>query len=1016
MSRFSNRRFFVVAWVPFAVLLAGPSFAQRPGTITGKVFDVKTGGPLGYANIVLLGTGKGTITMDDGRFELRRVPVGTYSIKVMMMGFKPVVRHNIAVDSGKTVDLDFALEETIVAQTPVITVLGEQPQIDVTSSDRKQGVTKEQFEDMPLDDIIDVLGLKTGVVKMGEQYMVRGGRPDETQYQIDGVIVNDPLIGVGAIDVNRMAAAGAEMISGGMDAEYGNAQSAIFTVNTREGGRHFGGEFRYMTDDFGRSDKTYTNYDNVSLGLGGPTWWPNLRYFVSGEATFQDGENVSVEPKTEHKGSGLLDWLKARERMSHQLNLQSKLTWSHEGLKLSGEAIYQGGRYEEYHHNWNVDGYVSKIYYFQRLRPTGTGHDVYAFGGIAVQFEGPWLENVRDPARAPNPRPVTVEQLTRDPETGEQRLITHTNFRAVDVGGTTILWDEAVIDAGQVRYKPWVLFEGFQFPFSRFSHFPDDTSYVAFNSAERTPEVKTDNMQLKLGINHNVSDDLLYTMRLSRLEFNRSRKVGDKAPDEYDSAGLPTTLPDGTYLEGGVSQAVWYTDPDNPYFVTAYDFPYYLERKTVQYLFRGDVTAKNFRGHRTKFGLQLIYNDLNNDERLYPAQRRINPDGSVQQGANVNVFHNYNSEGALYAQDKWEYEGLVANFGVRFEYFSTGNLDNIEINSSEIERDVDRYKTNWSPRLGIAFPISDRDKFFFHYGHYTQWPSRAYIFATQDAIATSATLGNPNLDPELTVSYQAGVAHQFTNDIAANFVVFYKDIFGLVSSTRVTDDSTGLQSWRYINKTYASARGLEVSLEKSLRQRVGFELYYTYSFADGVASDADFGRSAVGLTHLPTDELPLNWDRRHSFNATLRLADRNNWGASVVYQYGSALPWTPYDRFARAQDPKVENSKRLPDTHRLDVQARKRFNIYGRDLTLFVEGRNLLDQDILQPGGTAPTADPPMVVARMDQGSYLTETGRYGGAYVQDIDDDGINDFVPVQDPTIWEPHRSWRIGLGFQF
>ena len=358
----------------------------------------------------------------------------------------------------------------------------------------------------------------------------------------------------------------------------------------------------------------------------------------------------------------------------------------------------------------------------------------------------------------------------------------------------------------------------------------------------------------------------------------------------------------------------------------------------------------------------------------------------------------------------------MLNAGLRYEFFSTGNNDEILIHNLEIDPDVQRFKDNWSPRLGFAFPITDRDKFFFHYGRYTQWPSRTFMFRTQDAIGSTGTLGNPNLGPELTISYQAGIAHQFTEDLAANFVVFNKDIFGLISSTLVTDDSTGIQSFRYINKTYASSRGLEMSFEKRMTRRLGFEIYYTYSFADGVASDSDFGRSAEGLTHLPTDEQALDWDQRHTFNITLRLRDKNNWGATAIYSYGSGVPWTPFDRFARLQDPTWENSERLTTTHKLSIQGRKKFSVYGRELTLFFDGRNLLNEDVLLPGGTGPGVFPGMVVAGMDGGSYLTETGRFGGAYLQDIDDDGLNDFNPVNDPTIWESHRFWRIGFGFEF
>jgi hypothetical protein len=136
----------------------------------------------------------------------------------------------------------------------------------------------------------------------------------------------------------------------------------------------------------------------------------------------------------------------------------------------------------------------------------------------------------------------------------------------------------------------------------------------------------------------------------------------------------------------------------------------------------------------------------------------------------------------------------------------------------------------------------------------------------------------------------------------------------------------------------------------------------------------------------------------------------------MIYSYGSGLPWTPFDRFARLQDPAAENSLRFPATHSLSLQGRKKFSIYGRELTLFFEGRNLFDRDILVPGGDSPTVYPGMVVANMDNGAYLTETGRYGGAYVQDIDDDGRDDFVPVNDPTVWSDHRVWRVGFGFEF
>lgn len=1037
MFRWDEKRALIVTLVALAIVcLSQTALLAQTGTVSGTVMD-KDGKPLAYANVIIDGTTLGAMSLADGKFTITGVPAGTYKVRAMMMGFKANDKEGIKVGGGETVTINFKLEETIVAKTQEIVVTADKPMVEVTESKVTGTVTSDQLEDMPVDDVLEAVALKAGIVKQGDEMHVRGGRGGEVQVQIDGVPVDDPL-GGSTVGVGILGTSGSEIVSGGMDAEYGDAQSAVINITTKEGGRRFGGEFRYFTDDFGRQDKTYTNFDRVSLGFGGPTWWRSLRYYLSGEATFSDTENSTIEPRTEHK---IANWFKFRDRQAESYNLQSKLSYNRQRIKLTAETIVSRSTRDQYINNWNISGYVSKVWMFQALahivEPEPGQVEIMEFTRIRPVPHGPWAE-ITDPIQREqvlNIRPVIVRDLVRDPQTGEVTPIQYENFRAADIGSgsdkITVVWDEAVLaDDGTtvLYYKPWALFEGFQFPYSDFKPYLTDaggadSSFVAFNSAQNTPQIVSDNLQFKLGFNHNITSKLLYSIKLSRLQLTTKNAVTDAygnqiGPAQYSTAGLPVDLP-GTTDDGNViiTNAQWYTDDNDPYFVTAYDYPFYSDQKTVQYLMRGDLTSQQLKGHRIKTGVQLIYNRLQDNQRFYPGQTREDQQtGLVQQGLNVNQYTNYNAEGAYYAQDKWEYEGMVVNGGLRFEWFSTGNNDEILIHNNDIDPSVDKYKWNISPRLGFAFPITDRDKFFFHYGRFTQWPSRVYLFRTQDAIGSTGTLGNPNLEPELTVSYQAGISHQFTDDIAGNFVVFNKDIYGLVSSTLVTDDSTGIQSFRYINKTYASSRGLEISLEKRLTRRLGFEVYYTYSFADGVASDADFGRSAEGLTHLPTEELPLDWDQRHTFNVTLRLQDRNKWGATAIYQYGSGLPWTPFDRYARLQDPEAENSRRLEPTHQLRIQGRKQFNVYGRELTLFFEGRNLLDDDVLLPGGTSPGAFPGMLFATMDNGSYLTETGRYGGAFLQDIDDDGLNEFNPVYDPTIWQEHRIWRLGLGFEF
>jgi hypothetical protein len=1010
---------------------SGSAFAQT-GHIVGKVIDSKSGEPLAFANVVVLGTKPllGAMTLNDGTYKIVGVPVGNYTIKAMMMGYTAVEKAGVGVNAGSDTDINFQLEETIVTKTQEIVVEAEIPQVNVTSSEQTHRVTSDQLKELPVDDVVSAVALKSGIVKTGDELHVRGGRGGEVQMQIDGVPVDDPL-GGGAISVGLLGTEDSEVITGGMDAEYGNAQSAIINVSTREGGKNFEGQIRYMTDDFGRSDKTYTNYDRFSIGFGGPTFLKNLTYYVSGEATFQDGDNWTIARKQTTKIFG--DWLKYSSRQYSGYNTQGKIAYQiNPRLKIIGEGIYSHSIGNPYANNWNIDGYVQKIYRFLTLQPSrdyGQTENARSFGSYTSIYQGPWIKKDVPrvsyyPGTLEERRrtiyPIVVYNKVRDPnDPSRPAFITrYDNLYArilTDVYGneTEVIWDEAIINsAGNLeRYESKLLFEGFQNPESKFSHFRDDSSYVYFNSAERMVTNESNDLNLKFGLSHNISDDVLYTISFTRLRFKQVNTVDGKNPDEFSSAGLPVTLPSGSYRYSGVSNRIWYTDPDYPYFVTSYDWPQYTNRVSTAYNLKADITSKKWQNHQFKTGVQFIYNDLDEQAVNYPAQLRL--DGSY---LSANIFHNFNPEASYYVQDKWQYQGMIVNGGVRVDFFSPGNNSQILIHSAEIDPNVDKYKFQISPRLGFAFPITDKDKFHFHYGRFTQWPSRTFLFRTQNLLNGSGILGNPDLDEELTVSYQAGVSHQFTETVAGHFVVFNKDIFGLISSVRVTDTELGIQGYRYINRTYASSRGLEISIEKLRSHYVGGEISYTYSYADGVASDADFGVTAEGLSHLPTQELPLDWDQRHTLNVTVSLQDQNKWGATVVYSYGSGLPWTPYDRFARRQDPLWENSRRLPATNVINIQGRKMFRIYGQELTLFFEGRNLLDDNILTPGGTAPTAFPPMTNASMDNGSYLTETGQYGGAYLQDINEDGVDDFNPVYDPTIWDSRKTWRIGFGFEF
>lgn len=998
---------FVALWTLAVVSFAATAHAQQAlayGSIAGKVLDRETGLPLNFANVVILGSTMGANARNGGLFNIAVVPVGTYNVKATFVGFDPVTITDVNVDAGKTTTLEFRLKRSLGQMLETVRVWSKVKAVDVKSSDVSHVGTDKEILALPVESVTEAVALNTGVVVQGGELHVRGGRSSEVSVRIDGVPVDDPLSG-GSVDLGLLSVAQYELITGGMDAEYGNASSAIINYMTKSGGRNFEGNVRYTTDDYGRADKTFTNYDALSLGFGGPTPFTDLTYYLSGEATFLDGEVLTVKRYPEHKLLG--GALKVKERADASFRTQGRLDWKlSKGLKMATEMTLDRSSSDPYLHNWNTEGHVARLISFPLMARNRFAPRFFATLGTLVMYAGPWYEEAK--------RATYIDQRqdaqclycllpVSDNQTVRAVRVVDYQGRGADLDPRR--WIYAIID--------YVVYAGYQNPLSTWV--PDlglaagDTNKTYFNAAEHVWTTRNLSYQFKWSLTHTLSPKSFYEVKLSRLTFDVLSTVDGKVPGEYATAGKWLWIPGrGPQTIGNVD---FYTDQEQPFFATAHDYPRYSRRNTTTYLMRTDITTQRWKNHKVKGGVLVQYNDLDNSGFTGPGRQRRFGD---PYGFGRNVFHNFNPEGSLYAQDRWEYEGMVVNGGVRYDFFSPGSGIGVEINSTELTRDVSRWKTQWSPRLGLAFPITDRDVFHFHYGRFIQFPEKNYVFASQDVNASLGTLGNPNLDPETSISYQAGIKHQFSSEISGQFALFNKDYYGLVSSIEVTDDSTGTQNLRYINKAYASSRGIELSLSKTFSRSFACELAYTYSFADGVASSADFGRQAQGLTHLPTGELPLDWDQRNTFNATVTIARAGDWSATTVYQFGSGFPWTPVFRFEKKQDPLLENSRRYPTTHTINFRGEKYFKIHGQDLRLFFDGRNLLDQKIVVD--ISPLVYPGLRNATEAYVAYATEQGRFGGAYLLDSDGDGQDEFFAVNDPRVYGQRRLFRIGLGFEF
>jgi outer membrane receptor protein involved in Fe transport len=335
-------------------------------------------------------------------------------------------------------------------------------------------------------------------------------------------------------------------------------------------------------------------------------------------------------------------------------------------------------------------------------------------------------------------------------------------------------------------------------------------------------------------------------------------------------------------------------------------------------------------------------------------------------------------------------------------------------------------RTEWqlSPRLGVSYPISERDALYFNYGRFYQIPRLEVLFQflgqTEQGLLP---FGNPLMEAETTIMYEVGVQHQFTPTVVGDVAMFYKDIFGL-TGTQAADLVEGSDFQNiygptatpvtYVNLDYGSVRGVEFKLTKRFSNRFSGSVTYTFSKATGSSSNELQGANVVSgdMDRAPITELPLNWDRNHVISANLYISEPGLWGCNIDWSYSSGAPYTPMMPRERELRASLINTERLPARSTANVKGDKRWKIAGQEVSLFLEGRNILDRDNIStlspgswPGGSG------------NYTSYYTTEGELGGAYDQG-ELLGLADvlYVPINDPRVYSVPRNFRVGVSFDW
>jgi outer membrane receptor protein involved in Fe transport len=353
----------------------------------------------------------------------------------------------------------------------------------------------------------------------------------------------------------------------------------------------------------------------------------------------------------------------------------------------------------------------------------------------------------------------------------------------------------------------------------------------------------------------------------------------------------------------------------------------------------------------------------------------------------ITIFDKHPVEGAAYLQDKIELSSLVVSIGLRFDYadqrspFRSNPLDSTVIVPSKA-------KTQWSPRLGVAHPISDRTALHFSYGHFFQNPDyeRLYENSQYDVHVSQPIFGQPNLDAERTTEYEVGITHQFSSNFTGSFTAYYKDITGLIGTQYYPPflDGRYVGYYLYVNEAYANDKGFEVRLTMRRSKYVAGSLTYTYSVAKGSASsELENYPSTLQSTLL----YPLDQDRTHLLNANVSVVFPQDDGPAmfgghplensywnVIARVNSGAPYTPSSRRVSYVP---RNSARMPTTYTIDLEFGKSWKLGTFTLEPFVEILNLTDhRNVLYVW--PDTGEPNVTFDTAYSKEYLDDPSNYG--------------------------------------
>lgn len=892
-SKFLFNRFALILVILIMAALWQQLPAATTGKIAGKIMDKDTGEPLPGVNVMVLGTKLGAATDSQGDYFILNVPPGTFSVQARMIGYTNITKTGVNVSIDRTTRVDFALTTRVLEAEGTVTVVAERPPVERDETSTRHFVRAKEIASRPTTELADILNTLPGIDGEGDELVVRRGSLDQVAFLIDGIRARNPLDFQPYQNINLSSIQELEIITGGFNAEYGEAQSGVFNIVTKEGGqtlegfsevrwnppgrRHWGTEFYdYSTDRYWEN----SHARHLQWWIDHPDQW------VDNNGLRGNDPNASWTPQ---------------QAFEYYMANHQPLTDYTDRSGYQMEVAF-GGPLP-----------ISDVYFFfsgkYRSAPPVTGN--------AFREEGRWID-------------------------GTAKLSYHLNENIKLMVSGFYGYEETCHGMTNL-----VLGTGIE------------NKYVYYD-LHGLPENHTDGQIVKL--THVVNEKTFYELHFSRMYRYRSQSTFPNDPNGWEE-GVPVTDNLRAVDENGDPIPEGYSNKIGLHYT---GYIYRGEDHNTDYTLSGDLISQIFKNWQLKSGFDFTYYNL---DRFQEAKAF----SSVED----QVYNPY--EGNLYTQSKLEFEGLIMNVGLRYDFYNPNDrvfldpfdpLDLIAAEEEEREPDPDTRPTKTfgqlSPRIGISHPISENTVLHFSYGHFFQRanfgdygegtggddPSlqvsgilNTYLMDSGFGYPSPYNLGNRELKPRKTVAYELGLEKNWSG-LIFDLTAFYKDITQTIRDVKIIMYNNG-QYLTTGNADYADAKGIEFSIRRPLRRLWGGYLNYTWSTGiSGTSGDPSViaapGSIAQATTVRDIGDV-INYDpARLKFGLTFMTPPELKWLGGILSNWQISLDYQVYYPHTQIASDVFRGAYVLvrPANKNADIRLRKEFNFIGLRPAFFVEMRN----------------------------------------------------------------------------